>query len=211
MPRLVDHEQRRAALGEAAIRLILRDGLAGVTIRGVAAEAGFSTGSLRHYFADQHELRAYAVRACTETLRLRVMPRVRRPRTGGSVADRIVSIIEELLPLDDRRREEYALWSAITEWERAYPPADGSVTWRHQRALYRQCVAALRGMDTSGDLDLAAVPHPDADVERWAAILHTFADGLAAQLTTTPNELDPHTAARLLRSLLRAVPGYRGP
>ncbi|MEU8382758.1 TetR/AcrR family transcriptional regulator [Streptosporangium sp. NPDC048865] len=205
MPRLVDHEQRRAELGEAAVRLILRDGLDGVTVRGVAAEAGWSTGSLRHYFGDQRELQTYVVQVATDTLRRRVLPRVQRPRAQGSVVERIAMIVEELLPLDAERREEYALWSAIVEWERRHPPEGGSVTWNDQRALHRQCVAVLRGHESVREPDRATLPHPDAQVELWAALLHTFVDGLAGQIVNTPGEVSADTAARLLRALLRAV------
>ncbi|WP_171074760.1 TetR/AcrR family transcriptional regulator [Nonomuraea basaltis] len=209
MPRLVDHDQRRAELGEAAIRVILREGLAGVTVRGVAAEAGWSTGSLRHYFRNQHELQAYVVQATTDTLRRRVLPRVQRPRTASSVVEGIATIVEEMLPLDAGRLEEYALWSAVVEWERQHPPEGGSVTWNDQRALYRQCIASLRGFEATREPSQATLAHPDAQVELWAALLHTFVDGLAAQITNTPGEVSADTAAQLLRSLLQAVPRAR--
>lgn len=202
----MDHEQRRAELGEAAIRVILREGLAGVTVRGVAAEAGWSTGSLRHYFSNQHELQAYVVQATTDALRRRVLPRLQRSRPGGSVVERVAELVEEMLPFDAERREEYALWSAVVERERHHPPEGGSVTWNDQRALYRQCIAALRGYEPTSEPDGAALPHPDAQVELWAALLHTFVDGLASQITNTPGEVSADTAAQLLRSLLRAVP-----
>lgn len=206
MPRLVDHHRRRAEFATAAIRVILREGLSGVTVRGVAAEAGYSTGALRHYFSDQRALQEYVVRAATEELLRRVLPRVQRPRQLGSPTDRVAAIVEEVLPLDGERREEYALWSAVVEWERRHPPVEGSRTWRDQRALYRQCVAALRGVPTVDDPAHAAQPHPDPEVEEWAALLHTFVDGLASQLVNTPNELTPGTARNLLRTFLRHVP-----
>ncbi|SEK54618.1 transcriptional regulator, TetR family [Nonomuraea pusilla] len=209
VPRLVDHDQRRAELGEAAVRVILRDGLAGVTVRGVAAEAGWSTGSLRHYFRNQYELQAYVVQATTDALRRRVLPRVQRPRTRGSLVEQIADIVEEMLPLDAERREEYALWSAVVEWERRHPPEGGSETWSDQRALYRQCVAAVRGHEPVREPGRVALPHADAQVELWAAILHTFVDGLASQIVNTPGEVSAETAARLLRSLLEAVPRAR--
>ena len=62
MPKIVDHEQQRAKFAEATIRLIARDGLEGVNMRAVAAEAGLSYGSLFHYFGSKDELLMHAVR-----------------------------------------------------------------------------------------------------------------------------------------------------
>lgn len=211
MPRIVDHDQRRAELAGAAMQLMLREGLDGVTVRGVATEAGLSTGALRHYFATQLELQDYAVRATTVELRNRVLPRVGVPRSAPSPVDAIAEVVEELLPLDEVRREEYALWSAVTEWKRKYPPEDGSGTWQDQRGLYRQLIAAFRGQETVHDPATAAETHPDPVVEEWAGVLHTFVDGLASQLTVTPGEVTAADARKLLRSLLNAMPRAGSP
>nr|WP_154795499.1 TetR family transcriptional regulator C-terminal domain-containing protein [Occultella kanbiaonis] len=85
----------------------------------------------------------------------------------------------------------------------------GSRTWRDQRALHRQCVAALRGQPTTSRIEDAGLPHPDPEVEEWAGVLHTFVDGLASQLVNTPGAVGPETAKDLLRSLLHAVPPAR--
>ena len=56
MPKIVDHEERRAELCAAVWRLASREGLEAVTVRGVAEEAGWSTGAVVHYFADKEDL-----------------------------------------------------------------------------------------------------------------------------------------------------------
>jgi AcrR family transcriptional regulator len=56
VPKIVDVEQRRADLTDAAARLIARSGIESATMREVAAEAGLTTGALTHYFTDKHEL-----------------------------------------------------------------------------------------------------------------------------------------------------------
>lgn len=137
MPRLVDHEQRRQEIADAAVRLILDQGLAGVTIRGIVAATGRSTGSLWHYFADQNALRTFVAAAVTDQLHERVYPRLAPAGARSSVLDRVASAIEELLPVDVDRREEYALWSAVVEWERLRPPVRGSRTWQEQRGPAR--------------------------------------------------------------------------
>ena len=60
MPRLIDHDARRAEIADAAWRVILREGVTGASVRTVAAEAGLSSGSLRHVFATQSALLVYA-------------------------------------------------------------------------------------------------------------------------------------------------------
>ena len=65
MPKVVDHEQRRRELAAAVWRVIGREGVAEVSIRAVAAESGWSTGALRHYFATRAELLAFA---CEEVI-----------------------------------------------------------------------------------------------------------------------------------------------
>jgi len=62
MPKIVDHDLQRVKFAEAAMSLIARDGLEGVTMRAVAAESGLSYGSLFHYFSSKDELLVHVVR-----------------------------------------------------------------------------------------------------------------------------------------------------
>ena len=61
MPKIVDHDAQRRRFAEATMRLVARDGLEGVTMRAVAAEAGLSYGSLFHYFESKDDLLLHAV------------------------------------------------------------------------------------------------------------------------------------------------------
>lgn len=72
MPKIVDHHAQRTKFAEAAMNLIARHGLEGVTMRAVAAEAGLSYGSLFHYFASKDELLMHAVRHSTSLQARRV-------------------------------------------------------------------------------------------------------------------------------------------
>lgn len=63
MPRFADHRQRRAYIIAAARRILARDGLGGLTMRAIAAEAGCTTGLVTHYFASKEELIGAAVAA----------------------------------------------------------------------------------------------------------------------------------------------------
>jgi AcrR family transcriptional regulator len=61
MPKIVNHDLQREKFAEAAMNLIARHGLEGVTMRAVAKEAGLSYGSLFHYFTSKDELLMHAV------------------------------------------------------------------------------------------------------------------------------------------------------
>ena len=60
MPKIVDHEQRRAAIAEALWRVVATGGIEAVTIRSVAAATPWSRGVVEHYFTNKEELLAYA-------------------------------------------------------------------------------------------------------------------------------------------------------
>lgn len=53
--------ERRAALIQAALRVIARDGVAAATTRAIAAEAGMSLASLHYVFSSRDELISYVV------------------------------------------------------------------------------------------------------------------------------------------------------
>ena len=53
MAKRADHNERRDIFAAAALRVIMRAGVAGLTVREVAKEAGFTTGALTHYFTSK--------------------------------------------------------------------------------------------------------------------------------------------------------------
>ncbi|WP_024819122.1 TetR/AcrR family transcriptional regulator [Arthrobacter sp. 31Y] len=100
MPRRIDAEARTAAIAEASLRVLERDGLSGLSVRGVAAEAGIAAASLRRAFATQHALREY----CLQLIENRVIARVMALEvTGRALVD---ELLLQLLPLDKERRLE---------------------------------------------------------------------------------------------------------
>lgn len=56
----IDHEKRRADIASITIDLVAREGIEAASVRRIAAEAGFSTSAVTHYFADKQELIVWA-------------------------------------------------------------------------------------------------------------------------------------------------------
>ena len=194
MPKIVDHEQRREALAAAVWRLASRDGLDAVTIRGVSAEAGWSTGALHHYFSDKEELLLFAF----QTVADRVGRRVATAREeAGEPLELARALLAIGLPLDDERRDETRVWFAFLGLALTRPPLA-----RAQRLAYdawRRLVAdALRDAREGGDIEA------DVDVEREAAALVALVDGLAVQASFDPGCLDVGLVDERLAELRRA-------
>ena len=108
MPKVVDIEQRRQELAAAAAQLIARAGVGAATMRDVAAEAGWTTGALTHYFADKRELLLYTFRS---SLAGRHVARGRR--RDLSPEDDLLESLEGALPLDDARRRHWMVTIAF--------------------------------------------------------------------------------------------------
>lgn len=193
MPKVVDHEQRREELAAAVWRLASRDGLDAVTIRGVSAEAGWSTGALHHYFSDKEELLLFAF----QTVADRVGRRVATAREeAGEPLELARALLAIGLPLDDERRDETRVWFAFLGLALTRPPLA-----RAQRLAYdawRRLVAdALRDAREQGDIE------EDVDVEREAAALVALVDGLAVQASFDPGCLDVGLVDERLAELRR--------
>lgn len=145
MPKIVDHEQRRRQLADAVLRVIARrGGVAGVTNREVAAESGWSTGILAHYFKSQHDLLVAALRRAAE-LQGNVFREL--SRSEGSSLDKLERLLESVLPLDPERLALTRIFlyfyaeGAANEVTRA-EAADYLAAWR--RVVRRHVVAAQR-------------------------------------------------------------------
>ncbi|MBE3015832.1 TetR family transcriptional regulator C-terminal domain-containing protein [Microbispora sp. NEAU-D428] len=181
MPRVVDPAERRREITGAVLRVVRRDGLENASVRNVAREAGLSMGSLRHYFATQSELMAFAFRSVIERIDDRVAGLAPEP----DPRERVERTLLQLLPLDDERRAENEVWLAFTT-RAAYD--------RALRPLRDEGYDALRAACHSMITDLSAAGLAPADVPDQAGRLHALLDGLAVHAAMRP---DLHTAESL--------------
>lgn len=199
----MDHEARRAELAAAVWRVIGRSGMQGATVRAVAAEAGVSSGALRHYFADQVGLIRFAAEMMTQRVGERLQEHLDIGRTGRELSR---SLLEEMLPLDANRRIEGTVWlEALTHarWDPALAELK-TAGWFGERYLCRVAVASAKGLQIPlqmrDELD-------DPSDEEAVGLLHTFIDGLTLQAITFPDQLDArHVSTALDRFLSTLAP-----
>lgn len=193
MPKLIDHDARRRELARATWRVILRDGIAKASVRAVAAEAGLSTGSLRHTFPTQIELLEFSMRLVTENATRRVMA-----HSIDNARDAVEAYAKELLPLDAERRAEIEVNILMISLAAAEPRLS-AVRDEARFAIARGCRAwvdlLIEAGEASGDLDR----------EREAQRLHAVIDGLAMHLAQDPPDKDTGWAVRVLEGHLDSL------
>ncbi|MEO6880840.1 MAG: TetR family transcriptional regulator C-terminal domain-containing protein, partial [Mycobacteriaceae bacterium] len=117
MPKLVDHAERRVAIAEAAWRVVLRHGVAGVSVRTVAGEAGLATASLRQAFPTQDALLTF----CFELVLDRAAERIASTEVAGGARERAEQALLQVLPLDEERHAEMQVWLALAAASMAHP------------------------------------------------------------------------------------------
>ncbi len=193
MPKVVDHEQRRRELAHAVWRVIRRQGVDHASVRTVAQEAGWSPGALRHYFATQSELLAFAMRLVVERIECRIaaIDQATDPREA------VVQVLHELLPLDDERRAENEVWLAFT----ARALIDPALRDQHNEvhaALHQACASSIQTLAAGGD---DAGQAPALEAER----LHALIDGLAVHTALRPDLMKPEQIVAVVRLHLDAL------
>ena len=175
MPKNVDHENRRLELAGALWRVAARDGLQAATVRSVAAESGWSSGALRHYFPSKSDMLLFAVDHAIGEVRRRVD----RIDPSGPGLSPLRSLLEELLPLDEQRRVESDAWFTLAV--RAQTDPELRQRRREVDGLIR---SAVRGV-----VRQIVASHRDTDVETMR--LHALLDGLVVQAIARPPVLTP--------------------
>lgn len=190
MPKLIDHDARRSEIGEALWRIVLREGVGGVSIREVAAEAGISAGSLRHVFATKDELLLFSMRLVYQ----RAAERVTAHHSIDDPIERGVAVLSEVLPLDDDRRVEMHVDMALVA-ESGTRPALRAEALNSNRALRTLCRNVIERL---GEYGLLAA---DRNIDDEAMRLHALIDGAAMHLVLGDNDPPAAVVQMLTRYL----------
>ncbi|HKA69493.1 MAG TPA: TetR family transcriptional regulator C-terminal domain-containing protein, partial [Actinomycetes bacterium] len=172
MPKIVDRELRRRELAAAVWRVIIRDGVAAVSIRSVAAEAGWSSGALRHYFSTRAELLAFACELVIE----QVTDRVSGMRQTGGLREAVGDILLETMPVDANRHTESSIAFAFLALGLGDPEL-ARIQRIHFTSMYDLCLNLIRQLDAAGLLAPHRVP-----LESLAHRLHAIVDGLTVHV-----------------------------
>ncbi|HXY44900.1 MAG TPA: TetR/AcrR family transcriptional regulator [Acidimicrobiales bacterium] len=194
MPKIVDVEHRREEVLEATWRVMAREGFEGVSIRGIAAEAGYSTGVIAHYFRNKDDV----VRSALLRVWRREADRIAARTAGLEGLAALRATVAEVLPSGEERKLEMAVWlcfwgraigdeALIAEQRRYYG------TWR---ALLRQRLLEAQQLGEIGtELD------PAAEAVRLAALI----DGVGVQAVFESERFSDRQLPEIVEAHLRAL------
>jgi AcrR family transcriptional regulator len=171
---------------DATARCLARHGLAGTSVRTVAAEAGVSAGLVRHHFEGMHRLVAETYRSTGKEIAAAVAAAL--AAAGNEPEARLRAFIDANLrpPLLDPER--LAVWLAF--WSLARSDAEirriHARIYREYRRMIEEMVGAL-----AGGLRLAI------DARRAALHLVALLDGLWLEHCLDPETFDADEAAAI--------------
>ena len=162
MPKIVDHDERRAHIVQAVTQIIIRDGFDRVTMREIAAEAGYAHGAIARYFPDKKSLLTAAFLHVFQRSHEQILERVEGIR--GLAALRIMAQV--LLPFDHSGAERSRV--VLSFWDRA---AQDEELWQihHENIVVRRAMIRRFLTEAEEDGELAEGLDIEVAMEEVAA------------------------------------------
>jgi AcrR family transcriptional regulator len=194
VPRLADHDARRATIVEALWRVIRDCGLHEVSVRTVAAEAGMSPTALRYYFPSQLALLEQAMTDNVGSGRDRVVPLLEAATDRAGVE----RMLQELLPTDGRRRLDQEVYLAFATRALASPEL-ATISEATGEGVLRLVSRAVAVLAASGEL------RPELDRTAVAHCLDALVQGLTFQGCARPGTTSPEQMYATLSAYLDQV------
>lgn len=166
---------RQRELADAALAVVAREGLPGLSFRAVAAEAGCSLGSVQKAFPSKQVM----VTAAFERLREAAAPLPASEPGRPTLRGWLVELLLGILPLDDRRRAAQRQGDAFAQQALTDPDIAAAIAASDTevRGLLASLVRRAQSEDEVGAL-------VDPETTAWAVL--AIAQGLAAQLLYAP-------------------------
>lgn len=194
MPKIVDYDKRREELGTALLEVLARDGIEGVSVRSVAAQAGWTRGVIAHYFSDRDELLLYAYRLALQR------EHQTSPKHEGDPVSALVALLVRALPLDETSSLDFRIFLGLLGRLADRPGLAASLAADHA-AYEARVLAAVRAAIDAGALRSALPP------ETLASMLSIYVDGLTVGCAIDPRRKDRADLEAQITDFLSSVAG----
>lgn len=199
--------ERVAEFADAALRIVERDGLAAVSFRSVAGEAGWSLGAVQKAFDTKNDLLYAALLRAQDRAQHQADFDPGAAPGEPDLATWLSALVRATLPLDAERRAAVLVGSAFAE-RAPFDPRVAAVLTEREADLRGQLARLFARGVRDGEVA------PGLDLDATAAAVLAFAAGLAGRLLYDPwpAERVEATVEQSVRCLLgrRALPRPTG-
>ncbi|HIW90317.1 MAG TPA: TetR/AcrR family transcriptional regulator [Candidatus Corynebacterium avicola] len=193
MPKIVDPEQRRRQILNAALDLVVTKGVDGLSFRTVAEESGLNVGSIRNTYPTQHDLLAAAAEDVGDSMGRRLEGHDLSGTPGTHTVTTAAAAIGELLPLDEERRRENIVLGEFMMASRS-------------KEVYRNITDRMSGdMQTVVTLVLTGLGVASDRAPQAATAIKTLMVGMTFDASTSHGALSPDEMTTLLTEALQAA------
>jgi AcrR family transcriptional regulator len=192
MPRVIDHDERRAQLSEAVWRVIEQDGGDGLTVRRIAEESGWSIGAIAHYFPSKDDLLLAAYRLALQRVNDRFYDDLEAHRGLRGLR---AALFHNLCLTPESHlvaRVWLAFLSRVTV-RNDFQQLQRTDNTNWQSAMQDKMSEAI----TDGELS------PDVDLDSEATLLAAFVDGTAMRAALDPASFPAERQLELLDGYLK--------
>jgi AcrR family transcriptional regulator len=195
MPKIVDHDEQRRLFAAAAMRLIAREGLEGMTMRAVAKEAGLSYGSLFHYFSSKDELLMHAV----EHSMRQQTERVNEYSSRYAGLQALEHLMCDDAIIEGSSREGWLIWQTFL-YKAAMQPSFAT--------MHAELIDGWLGRFRRHLLDaqMAGEISAELDVEFEARALWAYSAGIGQMGLLDPDRLPPDLQKKMISTYLERLP-----
>ena len=196
MPKIVDREQQRERFAEAAMSLIARHGLEGVTMRAVAAEAALSYGSLFHYFESKDDLLKHAIRhlASLQT------QRVNEYSSQFSGLKALEHLLCDDAIINESSKDSWIVWMTF-QYKVALQPSFAELHSELIDGWLKRITELLEDAQQAGEISSAL------DIDREAMVVWAYSAGIGQLGLLHPESLPADLQKQLINEYLDKLRG----
>lgn len=193
MPKIIDPDQRRQQILNAAFHLVETRGVDGLSFRTVADESHLNVGSIRNTYGSQHDLLAAAAEEVGDRMNRRLKHHDLTGTPGTHTVESAAAALGELLPLDeDRRRENIVLGEFMMA--------------SRTKEVFRSITDRMsKDMQTVVAIILGGLGVPPDRATHTAISIKTLMVGMTFDASTSHGALSPEEMTILLTEALQSA------
>lgn len=180
MPKIVNHNNQKEIIAEAAWRVIRNVGIENASVRKIAQEAGISSGALQHYFNSQSQLLEFAMKMVVERVEQRFANISKQ--VSAITLSNAKELLLNLMPMDKDRELEMEIWLSLTV-KAFHEPSLSEISQGTYSLIYQTILAMLK------QLDEAHLLKRGLNLEMEAKRLHILLDGLSLHRMICPDAM----------------------